>query len=76
MLAQTQGQKVRRNFQHNGVCIAEWARERGFPVNLVYDIMSGRKKCLRGKSHQIAVQLGLKSSIEQQSAFREESLMK
>lgn len=61
MLAQTQGHIVRKKFQENGICIADWARERGFPVNLVYDIMSGRKKCLRGKSHQIAVELGLKS---------------
>lgn len=62
MAIQTQGQQIRTSFHANGICIADWARERGFPANLVYDILSGRKKCLRGKSHQIAVQLGLKAT--------------
>ncbi|MBA4252201.1 MAG: hypothetical protein C0442_10840 [Chlorobiaceae bacterium] len=56
-----QGKQVKEVFRQNGVCIAEWAREKGFPANLVYDILSGRKRCLRGKSHQIAVELGIKS---------------
>lgn len=57
-----QGKQVKEQFIQNGICIAAWAREKGFPVNLVYDILSGRKRCLRGKSHQIAVALGIKNT--------------
>lgn len=58
---QEQGKQAKEEFKRNGICIAEWSREKGFPANLVYDILSGRKRCIRGKSHKIAVALGIKS---------------
>ena len=52
--------QVRALFEDSGISVAEWARARGFSASLVYQVMEGRRKCLRGQSHQIAVSLGLK----------------
>jgi len=69
-------QQVRGAFERSGVPIAEWARARGYSVDLVYQVLEGRRRCLRGQSHKIAVELGLKDgqilSLEQLS----ESLLK
>ncbi len=55
--------EARAEFIARGKSISEWARENGFSANLVFDILGGRKKCLRGQSHQIAVRLGIKQGI-------------
>lgn len=52
--------EVRADFLARGLCISAWARENGFSTNLVFDILGGRKKCIRGQSHRIAVRLGIK----------------
>jgi gp16 family phage-associated protein len=51
---------VRALFAGSGISVAEWARVQGFSTGLVYQVLEGRRKCLRGQSHQIAVALGLK----------------
>lgn len=51
---------LRAEFQRRGLSIAEWARMNGFSCALVYQVLAGHKRCLRGQSHQIAVKLGLK----------------
>lgn len=56
--------EVRADFVARGLCISAWARENSFSANLVFDILGGRKKCLRGQSHRIAVRLGIKQGIE------------
>jgi len=56
--------EVRAAFVAHGQTISHWARMNGFSVNLVFDILGGRKKCLRGQSHRIAVRLGLKHGID------------
>jgi len=43
-----------------GVTANEWAAQHGFEPTLVYSVLSGTRKCLRGKSHEIAKALGLK----------------
>ena len=65
--------EIRAQFIAQGICIAEWARKNGYTPNLVYDIISGRKKCMRGQSHQIAVSLGLKA-LPQESIRNSKSL--
>ena len=52
--------QVRAEFERKGVSVSAWARDHGVNKSLVYEILAGRKKCLRGKSHRIAVLLGLK----------------
>jgi gp16 family phage-associated protein len=51
---------VRAEFQRKGVSISSWAIANGFSTNLVFEVLAGRKKCLRGQAHNIAVKLGLK----------------
>lgn len=50
-------------FKESGVAVAEWARSRGYNPSLVYRILAGQQKCMRGQSHQIAVELGIKRGI-------------
>lgn len=52
---------VQKWFRNNGLNINHWALEQGFTPALVYAILQGRRKCLRGQSHSIAVALGLKT---------------
>lgn len=47
-------------FEASGISVAEWARVRGFSTGLVYQVLEGNRKCLRGQSHRIAIALGLK----------------
>jgi len=42
------------------VSVTTWALERQFSPNLVYAVLAGRRRCVRGQSHLIAVELGLK----------------
>lgn len=56
----TQLSEVRAIFIENGISVAEWARNHNFSLALVYAVLKGRNQATRGKSHQIAVALGLK----------------
>ncbi len=57
------GPEVRDEFARRGLSISEWARRHGFSAQLVYQVLAGRKRCLRGQSHQIAVRLRLKAGL-------------
>jgi len=54
---------AKKLFELSGTSVAEWARVRGFSTGLVYQVLEGRRKCMRGQSHQIAVALGLKQGV-------------
>ncbi|MBE7423827.1 MAG: DNA-binding protein [Zoogloeaceae bacterium] len=49
-----------QRFQDNGVSVAAWAVRNGFNPAIVYAVLRGGRKCLRGQSHEIAVSLGIK----------------
>jgi gp16 family phage-associated protein len=51
---------VRAIFTCRGISIAEWARANGYLEKLVYRVLHAERLPLRGKSHDIAVHLGLK----------------
>jgi len=58
-------QQVREEFGRNGWSFSAWARKNNYSSGLVMEILrdsdeNPRRKCLRGESHNIAVQLGLK----------------
>lgn len=53
-------EEARRRFFISGESVAEWARERGFSLQLTYAVLNGRLRARRGESHRIAVALGLK----------------
>ena len=48
------------DFRERGVNLAAWAREQGFNQQLVYLVIRGERKCLRGQSYNIARALGMK----------------
>lgn len=54
-------EEVKLSFQASGQTIAQWAIDNGFRKGSVYAVLDGRCKGHRGKSHLIAVALGLKA---------------
>lgn len=53
-------EEVKQEFAERGLSISGWAKERGYSQALVYQVLNGSRKALRGESHKIAVELGLK----------------
>lgn len=53
-------EEIRQCFEENGVSVAEWARDKGFSLPLVYSVLSGRSQARRGESFKIGVALGLR----------------
>lgn len=67
-------QQVRQEFERAGQSLTSWAKEHGYPTYIVQQVLSGKTRCLRGKSHEIAVLLELKDGyIRQKSPVREVS---
>jgi gp16 family phage-associated protein len=62
MLARSENTLTNREaqdwFRAKGIAINQWSEERGFNTSLVYAVLQGKRKCLRGQSHQIAVPWG------------------
>jgi gp16 family phage-associated protein len=52
--------QIKERFSREGKSFAEFARENNFKLSLVYSVLDGRGKGLRGQSHNIAVALGIK----------------
>ncbi|QZP26198.1 DNA-binding protein [Pseudomonas mosselii] len=52
---------VRAELKAKGVSITQWAIANQFSPNLVFEVLGGRKKCVRGQAHEIAIKLGLKA---------------
>ena len=55
--------EARAWLDYQGISISQWARENNVHHSLVREILTGRKKCLRGMSHNVAVLLGMKDGI-------------
>lgn len=55
--------QARARFHSTGTSVISWARENGYKPSIVYEVLNGRMKCLRGMSHRIAVQLGIKDGV-------------
>lgn len=58
--------QVRDEFASRGLSFSDWAKQRGYSTALVGMIVNDddhapHRKCLRGESHNIAVELGLKA---------------
>jgi gp16 family phage-associated protein len=52
--------QVRERLRRNGQTLTQWAAERGYDRKAVYRVMAGQDKGHYGRSHEIAVALGLK----------------
>lgn len=48
------------NIWAEGSTATAWAKAHGFSLPLVYKVLRGERKCLRGQSHKIAQELGMK----------------
>jgi len=55
-------EQVKDRFRKRGKTVASWAEENGYSRQEVYRVLNGFTKGYRGKSHEIAVKLGLKSA--------------
>lgn len=53
-------EQVRHQFRYGGKSLRSWAIENGFDPKIANAVLYGDRKAIRGKSHQIAVALGLK----------------
>ncbi|MBN3833666.1 DNA-binding protein [Burkholderia sp. Ac-20344] len=52
--------EARAELQSKGISITQWAIANKFSPNLVFEVLGGRKKCVRGQAHEIAIKLGIK----------------
>jgi len=52
--------EVRSWFSDAGVSVTDWARDNGFPRQIVYSLLAGRIRGYRGIAHEAALALGLK----------------
>ncbi len=53
--------EARAALKEAGISITQWAIANQFSPNLVFEVLGGRKKCVRGQAHEIAVKLGIKA---------------
>jgi len=56
---------VKAQFAREGVSISDWAKAHGFERKLVYKVLNGDVKAIRGEAHRIAIALGLKEEPRQ-----------
>jgi len=56
--------EVRAQFRLRGQTIRAWAEQHSFPPGLVYAVLAGRLLGERGRAHEVAVALGIKSDPE------------
>ena len=72
--------QVRDEFASRGWSYSDWARQRGYSAALVCMIVNDddgtpQRKCLRGESHNIAVDLGIKQGEGSRApAFRPQQM--
>lgn len=60
-------QRTKDAFFDLGISVAEWAQTNNFNLQLVYRVLNGSCKASRGEGHKIAVALGLKKSVAENS---------
>ena len=56
--------EIKKNLHDQGITIHQWAEKHGYPVTEVYKVLSGERKGLYGRAHDIAVAIGLKPACE------------
>lgn len=61
-------EQLKKKFESEGKTFADWARQNSYDVTSVYRVINGFTKAKRGKSHDIAVKLGLKADPARQAA--------
>jgi gp16 family phage-associated protein len=54
--------QIKTQFKKDGRTIVAWSAERGFVYKDVIRVLNGFSKASRGKGHEIAVALGMKTA--------------
>lgn len=57
--------QVRAQFKARGETIAAWAARHGYPRRDVYNVIAGVSKGWWGRTHEIAVALGMKLPVDE-----------
>lgn len=57
-------EQLKKKFADEGKTFTDWAKEHDYTRNEVYKVVNGFSKAKRGKGHEIAVALGLKSATK------------
>lgn len=55
--------EAREALNATGISITQWSIANKFSPNLVFEVLGGRKKCIRGQAHEIAIKLGIKEGV-------------
>lgn len=55
-------EQIKKDLRAKGITLKQWAEQHQYPTAEVYKVMNGERKGHYGRSHQIAVALGLKSA--------------
>ncbi|NOT66694.1 MAG: DNA-binding protein [Methylotenera sp.] len=53
-------EQIKAKFRKEGKSVNKWAKEHGFTPCMVYLVLNGQLKGNYGKSHDVAVALGIK----------------
>lgn len=57
-------EQVKQEFRASGTTVADWAKKHGYTPQEVYKVINKQHKGNYGRSHEIAVKLGLKATCE------------
>jgi gp16 family phage-associated protein len=61
-------EQIKSELINNGITVSQWSRDHDFNPREVSRVLNGQIKGHHGKSHQIAVALGLKVPSQQAAA--------
>lgn len=56
-------EEARAALAYQGKSMAQWGREHGFTLSQVRDVLRKNTPCRIGKSHKVAVLLGIKDGV-------------
>ncbi len=59
---ESKAQQIKERLYAQGITVKGWAEKHDYPVTEVYKVLNGERKGLYGRSHEIAVAIGLKSA--------------
>ena len=58
-MATKTAEQVKREFNANGVTISRWAKDNDLSAGVVYEVLRGGRKGIRGQTHQAMKLLGI-----------------
>lgn len=60
-------EEAKKELARHGISVTAWAKSHGFTVNQVRDVLRKERPCNFGASHRIAVLLGIKDGVIDES---------